>query len=158
MRSAAILAVLLLCASTPAECADLRMVRLAIFDDTVARRIAPRAEVWMRELGSVWLERACARLPSGELACAPIDLGMRPVDAPLELFIYADGRKLGPDGRESDEVRVTFKLTRDMCAAGCARDMLRLEISDKEIAVGGSPIHAMHGHFTRTFPRSPKRR
>lgn len=119
-----------------------RMVRIGIYDDTEARRIPEEAELWLKGTGSVWLQQSCDRLRNGSLSCEPLDLGMRPIGEVLELYVYANGRKLDASGRETDELKVPFKLTADMCVPGCARDMITVAISDTTIDVNGAPLQA----------------
>ncbi len=132
----AVIGAVLLPLGVVAVAADQRMVRVGVHDDTKSRRIPPKAELWLKGKGSVWLHQVCDRLTSGDLSCGPLDLGMREVEQPLELVIY-------PDGRAAERrIQVRFKVTRDMCAAGCARDMITVEISDREVTVYGAPVVA----------------
>ncbi len=119
-----------------------RMVRIGISDDTETRRIPKEAELWLKGSGSVWLHRKCERLKDGSLSCAPLDLGKRPVGQVLELYVYADGRKEDEYGFETGELWVPLKITTGMCAAGCARDMITVTISDTTIEVDGTPLQA----------------
>ena len=69
-------------------------------------------------------------------------IGSWPVGEVLELYVYANGRKLDASGREMDELKVPFKLTAEMCVPGCARDMITVAISDTTIEVDGAPLQA----------------
>jgi len=136
-----------LLASVVVQAAEQRMVRLGIMDQTEERRLPASAEVWFRGQGSVWLHKSCNKLSNGTLACGgPLDLGMRDVEQPLELFIY-------PEGRDGGEIKAVFKLTADMCKPGCDRDMLRVYIYDATVEVEGAPILAQHKKITLAFKR-----
>jgi hypothetical protein len=135
-------AVAILVSSELVDAGQQRMVRVAIADDTERRRISDKAELWLRGAGSVWLQQKCNRLRNGSLACGPLDLGMRDVGQPLELYVYPDGRKLDAKGRETNQFKVPFRMTTDMCSQGCARDMITVVISDTTIEVDGAPIYA----------------
>ena len=139
--------------SVVAHAAEQRMVRVAVLDDTDARRIPAKAEIWFRGHGSVWLHKTCDRLSNGSLSCGPINLGMRDVGQPLDLIVYPNGRHLDGAGRETGQIKAVFKMTSDMCRAGCARDMITVWISDTEVEVSGSPIMAQHSKVTLTFKR-----
>jgi hypothetical protein len=125
-----------------ASAGEQRMVRIGIYDDTEARRIPEKAELWLKGAGSVWLQQKCDSLRNGSLSCGPLDLGMRPVGEMLELYVYVNGRTLDASGRETDELKVPFKLTAEMCAPGCARDRIIVAISDTTIEVYGAPLQA----------------
>lgn len=132
----------ILVAAALVRAGEQRMVRVAVWDDTEKRRIPEKAELWLKGTGSVWLHQKCSRLINGSLSCGPLDLGMRDVGQPLELYVYPNGRKLDAAGRETDELKVPFKLTAEMCASGCMRDMISVIVSDTEVELCGAPILA----------------
>ena len=104
-------------------------VRIAMFDDTEKRPIPQKAEIWIRGLGSWWIAKESVK-----------NLSDREVGVTYTMFIY-------PDGRSGKELRVKFKMTREMCPLGCARDLISVAISDTHVEIGGTPIKAANDEF-----------
>ena len=110
-------------------------VRVVVYDDTEASPLHPRAEIWVRGLGSWWLARDNLQIIDGRTQ-GKVD----------QLVIY-------PDGREGKEITVQFKLTSSMCPQGCPRDMITVAIDDTDVTVGGFPIQGPNGETEVVFPR-----
>ncbi len=58
-----------------------------------------------------------------------------------------------PNGRSGKELKVGFKMTAEMCRQGCARDLISVEVSDAEVAIGGTPIKAANEESEIKFKR-----
>lgn len=120
--------------STPALSSDMT-VRVAVYDDTEASPLHPKAEIWARGLGSWWLARDTVKEIEGRTP-GKVD----------QLVIY-------PDGREGKEITVQFQMTADMCPQGCPRDMITVAIDDTEVTVGGLPLEGPYGKTEVVFSR-----
>jgi hypothetical protein len=110
-------------------------VRVQVWDETTSRAPGDSAEVWLQGTGS-WFPNL------GEGGDVKV-LGKRLVDVDQELFIY-------PDGREGQEISAPFRLTREMCPDGCARDSFLISIYDDRVEV---VAEALTGGPSRTFDR-----
>lgn len=99
-------------------------VRVVVWDDTEKKPLPGKAEIWIRGLGSWWIAKEDMK-----------NVADREIGAIDTIYVY-------PDGRSGKELKVSFKMTAEMCPQGCARDLISVEVSDTEVAVGGTPIKA----------------
>ena len=110
-------------------------VRVSVFDDTTSRPPGPRTEAWLRGFGSWFVDMRFG----GDVNV----LGRKPIDVDQELFVY-------PDGRDGTEIRIPFRMTRDICPDGCARDTIMVDIYDDRVEVTAT---ALIGEVSQTFDR-----
>jgi len=62
------------------------------------------------------------------------------------MFIY-------PDARSGKELKIRFKITSEMCAQSCVRDMIQVEVSDAYVTIHGTPIKAANGELELKLKR-----
>lgn len=126
----------------------LRGVRVAIWDETVNRPVHNKAEIWFRDHGSWFLKRELEHKGTFKV------LGKRPADEEIEpLYFYPEGRKLGPDGRELYEIKIDYRMTKEMAPKGSPRDTIRITFYDDHYRIEGLPIKAATGATTQIIAR-----
>ncbi len=115
-------------------------VRVAVWDDTEKTPVHNRAEIWLKGHGSWFLK---TELKDGGTTKT---FGYMQSGAKHTLFIY-------PDSRDGKEFSASFLLTEDMNPKGSARDMITINISDKELVIMGLPIKEATGEAEVKFQR-----
>lgn len=108
-------------------------LRVSVWDDTEARPLRGRTEVWLRGAGS-WFPDV--RYGSDVRTFPERRLGT--VDT---LMFY-------PMGRDGPEVVVPVFVTQGLCPLGCVRDMVNIEVSDAAYEVWG-PVAGGRTRITR---------
>lgn len=121
--------------AAPAESKS--VLRVAVFDDTKSQKLPRKAEVWIRGLGSWWIQPECE--DGGTLRI-------------VDLQRNSDQLSIFPDSREAGiEIKVPYEGVTDNPSN--VRDMLRIEIGDDEVKVFGTPLKAATGSLELRFDR-----
>ena len=114
-------------------------LRLTVTDETNERPPADDAEVWVRGVGSWWID-----LESGSDVLE--EAGPFRYDTTEgDIFAY-------PDGRDGVEIPVVVYFAEDYKSAS-VRDMVTIEIHDRAVQISGTPVEAYHDEFTVSFDR-----
>jgi hypothetical protein len=116
-------------------------MRVMVYNDTERKVLPSKSEIWIRGIGSWWLQKATKF--GGDVKEAPI----KKVGDVDSLFIYPDGRGSGK------EIKVPYTLKADMCMNACVVDGLTISISDSEVTVFGKPFKAATGQLEKKFKR-----
>ncbi|QLG27408.1 hypothetical protein HUG10_07535 [Halorarum halophilum] len=114
-------------------------LRIAAWDETENTPPGEQAEVWIKGTGS-WF-------PDFEFGGDLLeDAGPFVRNSDGELFIYPDGREAGT------EIVATVYFDENFIS-NSPRDMVRIDIHDERVVVGGSPIERNHGEYELVFER-----
>lgn len=124
------------------------MVRATFWDDTEARPINDKAEIWFRGYGSWWLK------PSTKFGGDVKELGKRKIGEKLTgddtIVIYPDGRQTDEMGKEQGQrIDIPIKMFR----SGEAYTTIEIGIGDKEIEISGFPVKEAIGKATYKVKR-----
>lgn len=120
------------------------MVRVSVWDDTEAKPLHDRAEIWFRGHGS-WFLKQAVKFGGGTR-----DLGRRQIGV---IHSGDESIQLYPAGRDGEEVSIPLKMTQGMNPDGSARDMITVSIEDQQIKVVGLPVEEATGKSELTFKR-----
>ena len=115
-------------------------VRVTVWDDTEKTPVHNRAEIWLKGHGS-WFLKSELKYGGAVKTLGNLQSGVK-----NSLYLY-------PDSRDGKEFMVPFVLTEDMNPKGSARDMITINISDKEIKFLGLPIEKATGEVEMKFIR-----
>ena len=116
-------------------------MRVMVFNDTEKKGLPSKSEIWIRGIGSWWLQKATK-------------FGSDVKEAPIKKIADIDSLFIYPDGRDSGkEIKVPYMLKADMCMNACVRDALHISISDSEVTVFGTPFKAATDQLGKKFKR-----
>lgn len=116
-------------------------LRLSAVDETDEHPPTDDAEVWIRGIGSWWVD-----MEDGSDVLEEAGPFERYDDTEGDIFVY-------PDGRDGVEIPVVVYFDEDF-QSGSDRDLLSIEIHDREVQIMGSPVEAYHDEFTVSLDRS----
>lgn len=116
------------------------VVRVVVYDETISRPLHPKAEIWMKSLGTWWIAS------DSKFGAGFKNIGGRRIGTEYQLYIY-------PDSRDGQEIVVSFQMTPEMNPNGSARDSIIITVFDKTVEVVSLAMKAATGKVEARFNR-----